>query len=144
MMNVLSKRFGRFGLTIHLEKTVLTRFSKPKDREASANGNGTFDFYAFIHYWAKSHQGFWVIKRKTRKKSLRRFLKALWLWLRRTRHLPLKKQHKILSIKLRGHYQHYGVIGNIRLLGKVVHQPVHSPRKFLCGEYFVYLSLRNL
>ena len=28
----------------------------------------------------------------------------------------------MLSIKLRGHYQYYGVIGNIRLLGKVVHQ----------------------
>jgi len=32
------------------------------------------------------------------------------------------KQHKMLSIKLRGHYQYYGVIGNIRLLGKVVHR----------------------
>ena len=39
---------------------------------------------------------------------------ALCVWLRRNRHLTLKEQHKMLSIKLRGHYQYYGVIGNIR------------------------------
>ena len=122
VMNVLPKRFGRFGLTIHPEKTVLTRFSRPNGRGNSAKGSGTFDFLGFTHYWGKSHRGKWVIKRKTRKKSLRRFLKALWVWLRRNRHLPLEEQHKMLSIKLRGHYQYYGIIGNIRLLGKVVHQ----------------------
>jgi group II intron reverse transcriptase/maturase len=122
VMNVLPKRFGRFGLTIHSEKTVLTRFSKPNGRGNSAKGSGTFDFLGFTHYWGKSRRGKWVIKRKTRKKSLRRFLKALWVWLRRNRHLSLKEQHKMLSIKLRGHYQYYGVIGNIRLLSKVVHQ----------------------
>jgi hypothetical protein len=36
MMNVLPKRFGRSGLTIHPEKTVLTRFSKPDGRGNSA------------------------------------------------------------------------------------------------------------
>ncbi len=122
VMNVLPRRFGRFGLTIHPEKTVLTRFSRPKGRGNSATGRGTFDFLGFTHYWAKSRRGSWVIKRKTRKKSLRRFLKALWVWLRRNRHLSLKEQHKMLCIKLRGHYQYYGVIGNIRLLSKVVHQ----------------------
>jgi group II intron reverse transcriptase/maturase len=120
VMNVLPKRFGRFGLTIHPEKTVLTRFSKPRGKGKSANG--TFDFLGFTHYWGKSRRGSWVIKRKTRKKSLRRFLKSLWVWLRRNRHQSLKEQHKMLSIKLRGHYQYYGIIGNIRLLSKVVHQ----------------------
>ena len=105
-MNVLPKRFGRFGLTIHPEKTVLTRFSKPNGRGNSAKSNGTFDFLGFTHYWGKSRWGKWVIKRKTREKSLRRFLKALWVWLRRNRHLPLKEQHKMLSIKLGGHYQY--------------------------------------
>jgi RNA-directed DNA polymerase len=122
VMEVLPKRFGRFGLTIHPEKTVLTRFSRPKGGRNSAKGRGTFDFLGFTHYWGKSRLGTWVIKRKTRKKSLRRFLKALWVWLRRNRHIPLKEQHKMLSTKLRGHYQYYGIIGNIRLPGKVVHQ----------------------
>jgi group II intron reverse transcriptase/maturase len=36
VMNVSPKRFGRFGLTIHPEKTVLTRFSKPHGRGNSA------------------------------------------------------------------------------------------------------------
>ena len=122
VMNVLPKRFGRFGLTIHPEKTVLTRFSKPNGGGNSAKASGTFDFLGFTHHWGKSRRGKWVIKRKTRKKSLRRFLKALWVWLRRNRHLSLEEQHKMLSIKLRGHYQYYGIIGNIRMLSKAVHQ----------------------
>jgi RNA-directed DNA polymerase len=122
VMEILPKRFGRFGLTIHPEKTVMTRFSRPKGVGNSAKGSGTFDFLGFTHYWGKSRRGAWVIKRKTKKKSLRRFLRALWVWLRRNRHLPLKEQHRMLSIKLRGHYQYYGVIGNIRMLSKVVHQ----------------------
>jgi hypothetical protein len=122
VMKILPKRFGRFGLTIHPEKTVLTSFNRPKGREHSAKRSGTFDFLGFTHYWGKSRWGNWVIKRKTRKKSLRRFLKALWVWLGRNRHLSLREQHKMLSTKLRGHYQYYGVIGNIRMLGKVAHQ----------------------
>ena len=62
VMNVLPQRFGRFGLTIHPEKTVLTRFSRPSGRGNSASGSGTFDFLGFTHYWAKSRRGKWVIK----------------------------------------------------------------------------------
>ena len=122
VMEILPKRFGRFGLTIHPEKTVFTRFRRPRGGGNSAKGSGTFDFLGFTHYWGKSRRGTWVIKRKTRKKSLRRFLRALWVWFRRNRHLPLKEQHKMLCIKLRGHYHYYGVIGNIRMLSKVVYQ----------------------
>ena len=135
VMEVLPKRFGRFGLTIHPEKTVLTRFSRPNGGGNSTKGRGTFDFLGFTHYWGKSRRGKWVIKRKTKKKSLRRFLKALWVWLRRNRHLALKEQQKMLSIKLRGHYQYYGVIGNIRLLGKVVHQARRYWRYWLSRRF---------
>ena len=47
VMEVLPKRFGRFGLTIHPEKTVLTRFSRPKGGGNSTKGRGTFDFLGF-------------------------------------------------------------------------------------------------
>ena len=44
VMDVLPKRFQRFGLTIHPKKTALIRFRKPGRKETQANGNGTFDF----------------------------------------------------------------------------------------------------
>jgi group II intron reverse transcriptase/maturase len=73
IMEVLPKRLGRFGLTIHPEKSKLISFGKPpRDETRGQGGYGTFDFLGFTHYWARSRQGYWVIKRKTAGKRLRR------------------------------------------------------------------------
>ena len=77
---------------------------------------GTFDFLGFTFYWSKSRQGYWVIKKKTMRKRLSRFMKGMWRWCRDNRHEPLKEQHKTLSRKLRGHYQYYGVRSNYKAL----------------------------
>ena len=122
VMAVLTKRFGRFGLIIHPGKTKLIRFGKPGVGASTAKGNGTFDFLGFTHYWARSHRGNWVVKRKTRKKSAKRFLISLWRWVRFNRHKPLKEQYKMISIKLRGHYQYYGISGNYRALSSIYHR----------------------
>jgi group II intron reverse transcriptase/maturase len=121
VMDVLPKRFNRFGLTIHPKKTALIKFRKPGPREGKANGNGTFDFLGFTHYWAKSHRGYWVIRRKTRGKAIKRFLKSLWVWCRRNRHLPLKDQYRKLCQKVRGHYQYYGISGNYDAINNIYH-----------------------
>ncbi len=113
---VLPKRFARFRLTMHPEKTVLIAFKRPPSRDQSAGGTGTFDFLGFTHYWAKARQGYWVIKRKTIGKRLRRFMKESWTWCREHRHAPLHEQHRTLSAKLRGYYQYYGIRGNFKML----------------------------
>jgi RNA-directed DNA polymerase len=43
IMDVLPKRFTRFRLTIHPEKTALIVFKRPPGRDRSAGGTGTFD-----------------------------------------------------------------------------------------------------
>jgi len=121
VMAILPKRFNRFGLAVHPKKTRLIRFGKPGGGVSSAKRNGTFDFLGFTHYWSRSHKGYWVVKRKTRKKSVKRFLMSLWRWIRRNRHMPLKEQYKMLSIKLRGHYGYYGITSNYRALSGVHH-----------------------
>jgi group II intron reverse transcriptase/maturase len=121
VMDVLPKRFNRFGLTIHPKKTALIKFEKPKSSESKVNGNGTFDFLGFTHSWAKSHRGFWVIRRKTRRKGVKRFLRSLWQCCKINRHLPLKEQHKMLCLKLSGHYQYYGISGNYGVINKIYH-----------------------
>lgn len=125
VMDVLPKRFNRFALTIHPEKTVLVEFKPPPDRDPSAGGKGTFDFLGFTHYWAKSRRGNWVIKRKTVGKRLRRFMKSIWQWCRENRHESLDEQYGALSSKLRGYYQYYGIRGNFKLL-QVVYE--HTQR----------------
>ena len=119
VMAVLPKRFGRFNLTIHPEKTALIAFNKPLCREPSAKGKGTFEFLGFTHYWDKTSRGYWVIKRKTVGKRLCRFMKGIWTWCRDNRHEPLTEQYRMLCAKLRGYYQYYGIRGNIRALKAV-------------------------
>jgi RNA-directed DNA polymerase len=112
IMAVLPKRFTRFGLTIHPQKTRLVDFRKPARRGEAGIGNGTLEFLGFTHDWTKSRRGYWVIKRVTAKKRLRRAMKAVWQWCRNHRHDPLREQHRKLSRRLRGHYQSYGIRGN--------------------------------
>jgi RNA-directed DNA polymerase len=116
VLEVLPKRCGRFKLTIHPEKTVLVEFKKPPYRERSANSKGTFDFLGFTHYWAKTRRGYWVIKRKTVGKRLRRCMKAIWTWCRENRHEPVQEQYRTLCSQLRGYYQYYGIRGNFKML----------------------------
>ena len=52
VFKVLPKRMGKFGLTIHPEKSKLIEFA-PKGKGKVA----TFDFLGFTHYWAKSQNG---------------------------------------------------------------------------------------
>jgi RNA-directed DNA polymerase len=95
IMAVLPKRFARFGLTIHPEKTVMIKCRKPSARMGSGDGNGTCDFLGLTHYWTRSRRGYWGINRRTARKRLRRTKKALWRWCRTNRHLPLQDQHRM-------------------------------------------------
>jgi RNA-directed DNA polymerase len=116
MMAVLPKRFARYKLTIHPEKTRLVKFQPPRKTDRGGSENGTFDFLGLTHYWARSRRGNWAIKRQTAKKRLRRAMRAAWQWCREHRHEPVMEQYRKLSQKLRGHYQYYGIRGNYRKL----------------------------
>jgi hypothetical protein len=51
VMEVLPKRFGRFGLELHPEKTKLIPFSKPSPKRNGQKKPGTFDFLGSTFYW---------------------------------------------------------------------------------------------
>lgn len=131
VLDVLPKRFERFGLKIHPEKTRLVEFRKPKDPQDPEGGPGSFDFLGFTHHWAKSLKGVWVVKRKTSKKRLSRALKAIGEWLRKHRHDRLKDQHKTLCLKLIGHFNYYGIRGNYRSIAALVFEVRRRWRKWL-------------
>lgn len=131
IMAVLPKRFARFGLTIHPQKTALVAFSKPSAQAEGTQGKSTFEFLGFTHYWARSRQGYWVIKRRTAKKRLRRTLTVLWQWCRSHRHRKVEEQHQELCQKLRGHYQYYGIRGNYRLMEVVLRHAENAWRYWL-------------
>jgi group II intron reverse transcriptase/maturase len=129
-MGVLPKRFGRYKLTLHEDKTSLVRFSKPFNEEESKD-RGTFDFLGFTWYWGKGLKGYWVIKKKTARKRLSRFMKRTWQWCKDNRHMPIGEQYKILGSKLRGFYQYYGVRSNYKALEVVFEYTEKAWRKWL-------------
>ena len=114
VMAVLPKRFGKYGLTLHPEKSRLIRFNRPlRDGKPPRDGKpGTFDFLGFTHYWGRSWRGYWVVKRKTASSRLSRSLRGISEWCRTHRHLPVREQHVHLARQMRGHYAYYGITGN--------------------------------
>ena len=128
VLDVLPKRFGKYGLTLHPEKTRLVRFEKPKDGTPKPE---SFDFLGFTHLWGRSLAGYWVIKRQTAKSRFTRSLNRLREWCRRQRHTPILEQHRRLSASLRGHYGYFGIAGNSVALRRFVHEVKRVWHKWL-------------
>jgi hypothetical protein len=119
MMETLPKRFDRYGLTLHPEKTRLIDFRSPDRREPSDDDERRgFTMLGFMHFWARSRKGRWIIARKTAAERFARALRRIWLWCRLNRHWPVADQHAALTRKLRGHYAYYGITGNSRALSR--------------------------
>ena len=117
VMEVLPKRFGKYGLKVHPEKTRLVRFNKPNGSNEGDSGKPeSFDLLGFTHYWGRGRKGHPVVKRKTASKRMSRSLKAINDWCRDHRHRPLAEQQKTLSQKIRGHCAYYGITGNSQCL----------------------------
>jgi RNA-directed DNA polymerase len=121
VLEVLPKRFARFALKLHPEKTRMVCFHRPargleRRLPPSAGGPESFDLLGFTHYWGKSRTGSWVLKRQTARDRLRRALLRAAEWCRRCRHQPVGWQHAQLVRKLRGHYAYYGITSNGRQL----------------------------
>ncbi len=129
VMKVLSKRFERFALTLHSEKTSMIQFGKPKPQRDVDSGNRTFTYLGFTFYWGMTRQGYWVIKKQTAGKRLNRFMTMLWYWCKENRHASMKEQYFKLSSKLRGFYQYFGVRGNYKSL-EVVYEHAEKAWRF--------------
>ena len=136
VQEVLPKRFGRYGLALHPDKTRLVRFWRgaapgSQDRGPVGEGTGRFDFLGFTHFWARSRRGRWYVRRKTATSRLRRGLQAINRWCRRHRHLPVAEQQAALSQKMRGHYAYFGITGNSPSLSRYARRVTRLWRKWL-------------
>lgn len=127
---VLPKRFERFGLDLHPEKSGILPFGRPPC-DQRGKGPGSFDFLGFTHHWARSRRGNWVVKRKTIRSRLARALRVVNTWCRQNRHRPVAEQAKILGWKIRGHCAYYGITGNADAIGAFHYQVTRIWRKWL-------------
>ncbi len=122
VLSMLHERMSAYGLALHPDKTQLVPFRRPRRESNRRKGPGTFDFLGFTIYWQRTRKGGWRIGMKTRKARLSRAIKVLDDWCRRQMHRPLKEQHASLSRRIRGHYNYFGVSGNIRALQYLLHR----------------------
>jgi hypothetical protein len=136
VMKVLPKRFAKYGLTVHPDKTRLINFTSPaksaRDGDEKSNHSpGSFDLLGFTHYWGKSRRGAWVVKRKTASNRFTRAVRSIAQWCRNNRHRSLSQQHAKLSQKLHGHYAYYGITGNSAALSRFKHEVHRRWHKWL-------------
>jgi hypothetical protein len=135
VLEVLPRRLGKYGLTVHPEKTQLVDFRRPRGQGSDGPRPGTFTFLGFTHCWGRSRKGRPVVKRKTSKESFRRGLRRISHWLRDHRHWPVEVQHRRIERTLRGHYGYFGLTGNADALGVFRHR--------VYRRWFFWLSRRS-
>lgn len=117
MVQALRERFAQFDLELHPEKTRTISFGRYERENARRQQRRphTFDFLGFTHYCDQSRKGKFIVGRRTSRKKFRKRCQELKTWLKVVRsRLPVKQWWPVLKAKLRGHYQYYGVSGNMR------------------------------
>ena len=107
VLKVLPKRLGKYGLSLHPDKTKLIELVR-----GEVQGPRTFDFLGFTHYVGKSRKGTRILKRKTSSKKLRGSLKRTGEWIKHNRHQSTRSLITQLNRKLDGHYGYYGITFN--------------------------------
>jgi RNA-directed DNA polymerase len=123
VLDVLPKRFGKYGLTLHPDKTRLVPFRRPDRAALAGEGEpGTFDLLGFTHHWARSRKGKWIVKQRTAKDRFSRSLRRFREWCRTHRHEPVEAQHLALAQKLNGHYAYFGITSNYDALARLWHE----------------------
>jgi RNA-directed DNA polymerase len=132
--HALRERFRRFDLELHPEKTRVISFGRFERQHAERQQRraNTFDFLGFTHYCDISRKGKFTVGRKTSRKRFRMKCRAMNNWLRTMRNFTKAKAWwPILRAKLRGHYQYYGISGNMRSIQRYYRQTLFMTHKWL-------------
>jgi len=115
----LKERLAKYGLRIAEEKTKSVEFGRRIWKCSKGTGEKvpTFDFLGFTHYCTGSRRGKFIVGHKTSKKRLAGALRKTKEWLKKVRNMyRLREWWPTLKAKLRGHYNYFGISGNMRCL----------------------------
>ena len=126
VMKVLSKRFEKYDLELHTEKTKVVNLNSKRE-----DGDRSFDFLGFTHYLGKSRKGNKILKRKTSKKKLNVALDKIQDWIKINRHTKLKELIPEINVRLRCHYNYYGITFNSKGLNSYFEQVKRILHKWL-------------
>jgi len=135
ILEEVKQRLNKFKLEVSIEKTGIVEFGKYAQRNSINRGKrkpDTFEFLGFTHYCSKSRNGNFLIKVRTSKKRRSTKLKEMNIWLKTVRNkAKIKDIWKILSSKLKGHYNYYGVSSNSREIQNFHYRTVQLTYKWM-------------
>lgn len=130
----LRERFSKFGLSLSKDKTKIVRFGRREWKRSKVTGEklSTFNFLGFTHYCTTSRRGKFIVGHKTSKQSLASKLRETKEWIKKVRSmLPLRDWWPILKAKLTGHYNYFGISGNMRSLQQFYGQVIAMVFKWI-------------
>jgi len=135
ILEEVKERLKKFKLEVSAEKTRIIEFGKYAEENSRNRGRqkpGTFNFLGFTHYCSKSRRGKFLMKVKTDKKRMNNKLKEMNLWLKSARNkMTAKELWKAISVRLKGHYNYYGISSNSRSIQNFYHQTTRLTRKWI-------------
>ena len=102
---------AKFDLEVAADKTRIVRFSRFHPEHDKA-----FTFLGFEFRWEIDRGGEPRVKMRTAREKLRASLRRFSEWIRPNRSIPLRQLMALVSKKLQGHYNYFGVHGNSRSL----------------------------
>jgi len=123
---VLGERMKKFNLELSVEKTHILPFSPSRQV-----GCVPFNFLGFEFRWGKDRAGKPHVDKRTSRKSLNNSLKRFRLWCKENRHRRLPDLFKLLNVKLRGYFNHFGVHGNYPSLVQFYYRAIRHLWKYL-------------
>lgn len=135
ILEEVKQRLKKFKLEVSIEKTGIVEFGRYAKQNSINRGKSkpdTFDFLGFTHYCSKSRKGNFLMKVKTNKKRRNAKLKEMNQWLKAVRNqAKIKDIWEILSSKLRGHYNYYGVSSNNTEISSFYYRTVKLTYKWM-------------
>ena len=112
VMNVLSRRLGKFSLEVAVEKTRILPFGRCKGTKEK------FDFLGFTFYNTLTRTGKYRVGIMTSKEKLKAKKQAAKEWLKTRLTMPVADTMRTLALVIKGHCNYYGVNGNFNSIQK--------------------------
>jgi group II intron reverse transcriptase/maturase len=118
-LDEMRERLQEFALSLHPDKTRLIefgRFAAANRKQRGLDKPETFNFLGFTFICGKSRQGFFLLKRETRRDRMRAKLRMVKQEMRRRMHQPIPEQGRWLWHVVRGYFNYHAVPMNTRAL----------------------------
>jgi RNA-directed DNA polymerase len=116
LVSETAQRLKTFGLQLSQEKTRIIEFGRFAEENRRKRGDGkpeTFSFLGFTHYCSATRDGRFSVRVKTNRKRMKKATTVMSAFLKQERNKhKLKNLWSMLSLKLTGYYNYYGISGN--------------------------------